>query len=166
MKEITDDIKPAFTPMIVKCSTKDAASNQIIPVVDTTSKPSDNLLSGTLFCSFNYMHEEYVKFDTNTMRVLGLNNSGEIILTKDNSSLVKSKGKYYIPANTAYLQASGLSGEYKLVSRDEYTGIHSIEAEAESTVKGTFTLAGVKVDDSKILSPGVYIKNGKKVVIK
>ena len=167
MKEITDDIKPAFTPMIVKCSTNDAASNQLIPVVDTTSNPSDNLLSGTLFCSFNYLHEEYVEFDTKTMRVLGLNNLGEVILTKDNSSLVNKKGKYYIPANTAYLYvAKGLSGEYKLVSRDEYTGIHSIEAEAESTVKGTFTLAGVEVDDSKTLLPGIYIKNGKKVVIK
>ena len=167
MKEITDDIKPASTPMIIKCSTNDAARNQIIPVVATTSKPGDNLLNGTFFCSFNYLHEEYVKFDTNNMRVLGLNDSGELVLTKDNSSLVKNMGKYYIPANTAYLyDAKGLSGEYKLVSRDEFTGIHSIEATSELATKGTFTLSGVKVDDSKTLSPGIYIKNGKKVVIK
>lgn len=167
MKEITDEIKPALTPMIIRCSTNDAASNQIIPVVETTSQPSDNLLKGTLFCSFNYLHEEYVKFDTNTMRVLGVNNSGELVLTKDNSSLIKKMSKYYIPANTAYLYvAKGLSGEYKLVSRDEYTGIQSIEATPESAAKGTFTLSGVKVDDSKKLSPGVYIKDGKKIVLK
>lgn len=167
LKEIKDEIKPAFTPLIIKCSTNDASNNQITPVVATTTAPSDNLLKGTLFCSFNYQHEKYVKFDESKMRVLGLNAAGDLILTADKSTLVERKNKYYIPANTAYLyNSNGLSGDYKLVSRDDYTGIQNIEADAKpNAAKGTFTLSGVKVDD-KNLHPGVYIRNGKKVVIK
>lgn len=77
-------------------------------------------------------------------------------------------GKYYIPKNTAYLyNASALSGDYKLVSREDYTGIKDIETKAQSKVsKGTYTLSGIPVDSNKVLRPGVYIKDGKKVVIR
>lgn len=168
LKKITDDIKPALTPMIIKCKTNDASKNQITPVVATTTAPSDNKLRGTLFCSFTYEHEKNVKFEKNTMRVLALNNAGELVFTTDNSSLTKDMGKYYIPKNTAYLyNASALSGDYKLVSREDYTGIKDIETKAQSKVsKGTYTLSGIPVDSNKVLRPGVYIKDGKKVVIR
>lgn len=168
LKEITDDIKPANTPMIIKCSTNDASKNQITPVVATTTAPTDNKLSGTLFCSFKYEHVKNIKFDDSKMRLLGLNSAGELIFTKDKSSLTVEKSKYYLPKNTAYLyDASGLSGEYKLVSRETYTGIRNIDAEATpSAAQGTYTLTGIRVDDTKPLRPGIYIQNGKKVVVK
>jgi hypothetical protein len=54
-----------------------------------------------------------------------------------------------------------------LVSRDTFSGISNIEANTqENAVKGTYTLSGVQVDDTKALRPGIYIKNGKKIVIK
>ena len=166
LKEITDDVKPAATPMIIKCSSNDAAQNMIIPVDAATTAPTDNKLSGTLFASSLRNHQVRVEYDKNTMRVLGKDASGNLIFTEAESSyLTKSK---YIPKNTAYLyDATGLTGDYVLVSRDTYSGISNIEANPQkSAVKGTFTLSGVPVDDNKALRPGIYIKNGQKVVIK
>ena len=166
LKEVTDEVKPAATPMIIKCSTNDAAQNKILPVDAATTAPTDNKLSGTYFASSLRNHVVRVEFDKNTMRVLGKDASGNLIFTEAESSyLTKSK---YIPKNTAYLyDASGLSGDYVLVSRGTYSGITNIEATPqESAVKGTFTLSGVQVDDNKALRPGIYIRNGQKIVIK
>lgn len=166
LKEVTDEVKPAATPMIIKCSSNDAAQNKILPVDAATTAPTDNKLSGTYFASSLRNHVVRVEFDKNTMRVLGKDASGNLIFTEAESSyLTKSK---YIPKNTAYLyDASGLSGDYKLVSRDTFTGISNIESNPQpAATKGTFTLSGVPVDDNKALRPGIYIKDGKKVVIK
>ena len=162
LKEVTDEVKPAATPLIIKCSSNDPAQNKIMPVDATTSAPTDNKLRGTLFASSLRNHIVRVEYDKNTMRVLGKDASGNLIFTQAESSyLTKSK---YIPKNTAYLyDASGLTGDYAL----ETSGISHIEVSPqESAVKGTFTLSGVQVDDNKALRPGIYIKDGKKVVIK
>ena len=166
LKEITDDVKPAATPMIIKCSSNDPAQNKITPVYAATTAPTGNKLNGTYFASSLRNHVVRIEFDKNKMRVLGKDASGNLIFTQaEESYLTKKK---YIPKNTAYLyNASGLTGDYVLVSRDTFSGISDIEANPqEKTVKGTFTLSGVPVDDSKALRPGIYIKNGKKVVIK
>ena len=166
LKEITDDVKPAATPMIIKCSSNDPAQNKITPVYAATTAPTGNKLNGTYFASSLRNHVVRIEFDKNKMRVLGKDASGNLIFTQaEESYLTKKK---YIPQNTAYLyNASGLTGDYVLVSRDTFSGISDIEANPqEKTVKGTFTLSGVPVDDSKALRPGIYIKNGKKVVIK
>ena len=59
---------------------------------------------------------------------------------------------------------SGLSGEFKYVSREDYTGIRNINADkkADDTI---YTLTGTRAN-SKNLRPGIYIQNGKKKVIK
>ena len=166
LKEITDEIKPAATPMIIKCSSNDAAQNKITPVYAETTAPTGNKLSGTFFASSLRNHVVRVEFDYNTMRVLGKDASGNLIFTQaEESYLTKNK---YIPKNTAYLyNVSGLTGDYVLVSRDTFSGISNIEANTqENAVKGTYTLSGVQVDDTKALRPGIYIKNGKKIVIK
>ena len=166
LKEITDEVKPAATPMIIKCSSSDATQNKILPVAAATTAPSDNKLSGTFFASSLRNHTVRVEFDKKTMRVLGKDASGNLIFTEAESSyLTKSK---YIPKNTAYLyDKSGLTGDYVLVSRDTFTGISNIKANPQpAAAKGTFTLSGVQVDDNKALRTGIYIKNGQKVVIK
>lgn len=169
LKEITDDVKPAATPMIIKCSSNDPAQNKITPVYAATTAPTGNKLNGTYFASTLKNHVVGVEYDKNKMRVLGKDASGNLIFTQAEDSYLTTKKNYkFIPKNTAYLyNASGLTGDYVLVSRDTFSGISDIEANPqEKTVKGTFTLSGVPVDDSKALRPGIYIKNGKKVVIK
>ena len=166
LKEITDEVKPAATPMIIKCSSNDAAQNKITPVIATTTAPTDNLLGGTYFASSLRKHIARVEFDSNKMRVLGNDVNGDLVFTTATEDYLTNKK--YIPKNTAWLNIpTGLTGDFKLVSRDTFAGISNIEVNAQSTgTKGIFTLSGVQVDETKTLRPGIYIKNGKKVIIK
>ena len=166
LKEITDEVKPAATPMIIKCSSNDAAQNKITPVIATTTAPTDNLLGGTYFASSLRKHIARVEFDSKKMRVLGNDANGDLIFTTATEDYLTNKK--YIPKNTAWLNIpTSLTGDFKLVSRDTYAGISNIEVNAQpNSTKGTFTLSGVQVDDTKALRPGIYIKNGKKVIIK
>ena len=164
LREITDDVKPAATPLLFKCSSNDPANNKVMPVTNATTAPEGNQMKGTYFASTEFKHEEYVEYNSKTMRVLGKNNAGELIFTTATTDDL-SEGKY-IPMNTCWLNVpNGLTGDFKLVSRSEFTGIKNIEANPQSTAaKGTYTLTGVRVDNPT--QPGIYIQNGKKVVIK
>lgn len=85
-------------------------------------------------------------------------------------------GKANNPINTAYLQVSAdfLTGSSQSVkgwtisfdlSDDEITGIMDVEVEnAKEVPQGYYTLQGVKID--KPLTKGIYIYNGKKIIIK
>jgi hypothetical protein len=166
LKEITDEVKSAATPMIIKCSSNDAAQNKITPVISTTTAPSDNLLGGTYFASSLTKHIARVEYDSNKMRVLGKDTNGDLIFTKATEAYLTKKK--YIPKNTAWLNVpAGLTGDFKLVDRESFTGISNIEMSRQKNAqKGTYTLTGVQVDDTKALRPGIYIKNRKKIIIK
>jgi hypothetical protein len=166
LKEITDEVKPAATPMIIKCSSNDAAQNKITPVISTTTAPSDNLLGGTYFASSLTKHIARVEYDSNKMRVLGKDTNGDLIFTKATEAYLTKKK--YIPKNTVWLNVpAGLTGDFKLVDRESFTGISNIEMSRQKNAqKGTYTLTGVQVDDTKALRPGIYIKNRKKIIIK
>ena len=164
LKEVTDAVKPAATPLLFKCSSNDPAKNKITPVTDATTAPADNQLGGTYYACNVDNHEVYVRYDSNTMRVLGKNDAGELaFVTATTDYLTKKK---YIPMNTCWLNVpAGSTGDFKFVSRDEFTGIRNINATEANDNKGTFTLTGVRVNEAT-LSPGIYIRNGKKVIIK
>jgi len=166
LKEITDEVKPAATPMIIKCSSNDAAQNKITPVISTTTAPSDNLLGGTYFASSLTKHIARVEYDSNKMRVLGKDTNGDLIFTKATEAYLTKKK--YIPKNTVWLNVpAGLTGDFKLVDRESFTGISNIEMSRQKNAqKGTYALTGVQVDDTKALRPGIYIKNRKKIIIK
>ena len=165
LKEIIDEVKPGATPLVFKCSSNDPANNKIQPVYTTTTAPTDNKLKGTYFACETNGHEKYVEYNKKTMRVLGVDAKKNLVLTTASDSYLANE--WLIPANTCYMEdTKGLSGDFKLVTRDEFTGISSIKASTKkNAVKGTFTLSGVQVDDTKALQPGIYIKDGKKVVI-
>ncbi len=166
LKEIIDEIKPAATPMIIKCSSDDAAQNKITPVSATTTAPTDNLLGGTYFASSLKKHIARVEYDSKTMRVLGKDTKGNLIFTTASEDYLTKK--MYIPKNTAWLNIpASLTGDFQLVSRDTYSGISNVKVNAtKNCPKGTYTITGIKVDETKPLHPGIYIKDGQKVVIK
>ena len=166
LKPIETEIIPASTPLVFKTNSNDPAQNKIIPVYETTSAPTDNYLSGTYFACRTRKHKVYVEFDASKMRVLGVDAEKNLILTADATGRLTEDGD--IPMNTCWLSVpEGLSGDFKRVDRDTYTAISNIKADTkENAQKGTFTLTGVQVDDSKALRPGIYIQNGKKVIIK
>ena len=166
MQEITDEVKPAATPLLFMCSSNDPANNKIMPVTDATTPADNNQMGGTYFASNVSGHKVNVRYNEDTMRVLGKNDAGELAFVKATSSYLTSKK--FIPMNTCWLNIpSGLSGEFKYVSRDDYTGIRDIKADnkAKSADDAIYTLTGTRAN-SKNLRPGIYIQNGKKKVIK
>lgn len=165
LKEITSEVKPASTPMVFKCSSDDPSMNKVIPVADITTAPTDNLLGGTLFASSIRKHIKRMEFDATTMRVLGTNSEGELIFTTATAEQLTDES--YIPMNTAWLNVpSGLSGDFKLVSRSDYTGIRNIDDPKENTNNAIYTLTGVRQNNTNSLRKGIYISNGKKIVIR
>jgi hypothetical protein len=166
LKEITSEVIPGATPLVFKCSSNDPAQNKIMPIYTSTTTPADNLLNGTYFASTINDHEEYIKYDKKTMRVLGKNDAGELVFTTAAESYLKKKK--YIPMNTCWLNIpENYTGDLKQVSRDDFTGIRNISADTKTNkADGTiYTLTGTKAN-AKTLRPGIYIKNGQKVVIK
>lgn len=166
LQEITDEVKPAATPLVFKCSSNDPAQNKITPVTDATTPADNNQMGGTYFARTSG-HKVNVRYNETTMRVLGKNEAGELaFVTATKDYLTKN---YYIPANTCWLNVpEGLTGDFKLVSREEYTtGIRNINADTKTNKADDviYTLTGTKANN-KALRPGIYIKSGKKIVIK
>lgn len=165
LQEITSEVIPAATPVIFMCSSNNPANNKVIPVTDATTAPASNLLSGTYFARTSG-HKVNVRYDEATMRVLGKNEAGELAFVKGTKANLTSS--HYIPANTCWLNIpQGTTGEFKVLSSGDYTGIRNINADTQTTkADGTiYTLTGTKAN-AKALRPGLYIKDGKKVVIK
>ena len=162
MKEIETDVIPACIPVIIKCSSANPQDNKIEPVIGGYDFDHFNYLRG-VYCSIYVAgHHNVTRFDDITMRILGLNNKGELafIAYPSDDRLYKSK---YLMANKAYLYVN--SSDADVMTLNGSTAINSIKAEAD-TKTGIYTLTGVRLPDGVTPRAGIYVKNGKKVIIK
>lgn len=165
LKEWTGSTVPAAMPVIIRCSSDDPEDNIInpLPMSDNVSEAkygSDHHLYGRYFDNTDTGHENYKAYDSNTMRVIGVE-SGELVFTKASSDYL-TEGKY-MPHNKAWLEVpSGAKGT--LVSGT--SGIASTVSETTTADDALYTLTGVKLPKNVTPKAGIYIKNGKKVVIK
>lgn len=183
IKELTGTI-PAKTPVLIECSSTDISKNQITPVLNSDAVPSDNLAMGVYFCLGDRWSAHYnsTKFDPSTMRVLSLNTYGNLAVSTSTQNLRTvmieprgADGKHLtvtaIPANSWYIPVSSSApSELKLVTAEQYaTGIKDITVKPAS-LYNVYTLEGVQIKKNATsisdLHPGIYIINGKKVVIK
>lgn len=161
LKEVTDDVIAATMPVIVKCNSDNPADNKITPVYGGGQEPGDNMLYG-VYCSLTNVSKHFNAklFDPSSMRCIGTD-GGKLAFVKNPSNLVDGK---YLPANKAYLEVEGAED---VLTQDGQTAIVNIKAEEKSNApEGTFTLTGIRIPDGVTPKAGVYIKNGKKVVIK
>ena len=183
IKELTGTI-PAKTPVLIECSSTDISKNQITPVLNSVAVPSDNVAKGVYFCLGDRWSAHYnsTKFDPSTMRVLSLNTYGNLAVSTSTQNLktvmIEPKGadgKHLtitaIPANSWYIPVSSSApSELKLVTAEQYaTGIKDITVKPAS-LYNVYTLEGVQIKKNATsisdLHQGIYIINGKKVVIK
>lgn len=133
-----------------------------------------------------------LEFNKNSMRIIGLvdiqrdNSNGQIISSKlglvaeANESLYcngQALNKGYIPANKVYLSisssdAAATANGITLLKPDEYAiaaSITKVMSEDKSAKEGVYTLTGAKVRDTNStenLQSGIYIINGKKLIVK
>lgn len=183
IKELAGTI-PANTPVLIECSSTDISKNQITPVLNSDAVPSDNLAIGVYFCLGDRWSAHYnsTKFDPATMRVLSLNTYGNLAVSTSTQNLKTvmieprgADGKHLtvtaIPANSWYIPVSSSApSELKLVTAEQYaTGIKDITVKPAS-LYNVYTLEGVQIKKNATsisdLHQGIYIINGKKVVIK
>lgn len=183
IKELTGTI-PAKTPVLIECSSTDISKNQITPGLSSVAVPSDNVAKGVYFCLGDRWSAHYnsTKFDPSTMRVLSLNTYGNLAVSTSTQNLktvmIEPKGadgKHLtitaIPANSWYIPVSSSApSELKLVTAEQYaTGIKDITVKPAS-LYNVYTLEGVQIKKNAAsisdLHQGIYIINGKKVVIK
>lgn len=177
MIEIEEEIIPAGTPIILECLSQDPADNKLTLLTNQPSAIQDNLLKGQYFSYVmrdrqgNEVNTDLanqlrnvISYDAETMRVLGEVN-GKL-------GFIKTDDLIYLPANKAYLPVSSTSiDNIELVDSDTFaTNIGVIMNTSKPMLQqGVFTLTGVRLrSDSSIdgLPNGLYLINGKKVVIK
>lgn len=118
IQEISGGV-PSSVPVLVKCSSNQAASNKLNVGASASGSASGNLLKGVYFCNdvpqtALYNHRNVVDYDAATMRVLGTAPDGSL-------AFIKADNLNYIPANTAYIQVSASAPPVlKVYSQTEY----------------------------------------------
>ena len=160
LKEFEGETIPATMAVIIKCNSENPEDNKILPVTNGGAEPSDNMLRG-VYCSLTLKkHFNAKMYDPTEMRVLGTSGDKLAFVKASADELVEGK---YLQANKAYLPIDGAAD----VMTEDGTGIVTIKAEEKnSAAEGIYTLTGVRLPDGVTPKAGVYIKDGKKVVIK
>ena len=153
MKEMGSEI-PAKTPVLIRLNGGSPSDNRITLLNSSSaSAPSDNKMYGTWYSSnLGGRHQDWnVKCESKN-RVLG----------KSGGRLAFVRGSGVIEHNRGYIDASSNADDAIIESTD---GISSID-KSDNYEKGIYTLTGQKVPEGKTPRPGIYIKDGQKVVIK
>ena len=156
MTEISDGIVPANTGVILYKDV-DAATTIAVPVTTTDATITDNELVGT------------------TVRTLVAKQSGDnfnYILQNGQDGIVfnmATESGAYMPANRAYLSTAydaSDNGARLMVVFDEgdTTGIDTVNSEKVTANSVAYNLQGRRVVNPK--KGGLYIVNGKKIVVK
>ena len=98
-----------------------------------------------------------------TLLATGQPSKGDYLLAKDGSSFVLCDGTGTLAATKAYLPASAISSGAKIINIafGESTGISEVKkSEADGAI---YNLSGMRVSKTQ---KGVYIMNGRKVIVK
>lgn len=170
LKEITSKKVPAHVPVIIECASDDYSKNIIRPTSKDGAKDASaklgNKLGGVYFDRGDNTHDSGTSYNATTMRVIGIDDNKNLIFrkaTNDDLTVYEDKGKYYLPHNKAYLGVSSSAADVLHVKGS--SGIETISTEVAPVKEGTYTLSGQRVADEPT-RPGIYIRNGKKIIIK
>ena len=136
----------ANTGLVIKGETTD------IPVVATGDAQNDNLMKP---CDGSWT--TLSKSDTGTNYVLSVQNSVAVFAPIGEESATLRAGSAYL-----YVPTSGGARALNIVFDEDATGIASVKSESNA-VNGYYNLAGQRIAQP---TKGLYIVNGKKVVIK
>ena len=165
------DVVPAQTAVVLECNSTNPADNQLLPTGDEDPEQSNNRLCGTFFGEaingltvkdgagndYNVTNDNIRAFNINTA-----DSRNPIGFYKVKSNVTNIPGnKAFLVLTNAEAQAKGFVLEFE---DGGTTGIETIENSKYSTEDGVYyDLQGRRVENP---TRGVYIVNGKKVVIK
>jgi len=158
VQEITGDI-PAATAVIIECSSNNPANNKILPVESDPTLGCDNKLFGT-YCdrvSVRFTNAQF--YYPNYMRTIGTS-GGKLAFRKATAADLTQS--YYLKANKAYLMVDPSNAADVLV----VGGTDIREIENETTVNDRWYSLDGRELQGQPTRKGIYINNGKKVVVK
>lgn len=162
MNQIEGDVIPGGTPVIIKCNSANIEDNKIEPVIGGYTFDHTNWLGG-VYCSISVAkHRNMTLFDKITMRLLGLSENGELAFVSEAPAGRLYKDQYLM-ANRAYLKVN--AGDADVMTHGGYSAIDKVKSDDKEST-GLYTLTGVHIPDGVTPRAGIYIKNGKKVIIK
>ncbi len=172
MKQIESDVIPANTPVIIRCNSANPQENKIEPVVGGYTLDEVNWLAG-VYCSLYVAGHHNVKpFDRLTMRILGLTDNGELAFIANPAidrlykGYIENNRVYgYLMANKAYLKVNANDAEVMTLGGYTPGAINGTKTDSKA-ITGIYTLTGIRLPDGVNPSAGIYVKNGKKVIIK
>lgn len=163
IKEVSG-VVPSTTPLLIRCGSASPAGNKLTLSSTSPAVPGGNQLKGNYYMYLDTGRKpvnNVLDYNPSTMRMLGTDADGK-------PAFVVSDIKY-VPANKCYLPVSSSApATLKIVTEDEYlAGVETITIDGKVVKKGVYTLSGLRVGDTpEGLSKGVYIFNGRKVVVK
>ena len=168
LERINEDVIPAGNPVVIRCNSPNPQDNKIEPVVGDYSFTGNNKLGG-VYCALSEVakHFNATEYNPSTMRVLGLNDTGELSFVKANPENLYND--IYLRANKAYLNVNSTDAEVlSLVSNNKcakptisyYNGMISFSCETEGvefhyTISNTNSSTGI--GNSVNFSPTVNI---------
>ena len=164
MERVEGDIVPAGTAAIIRCNSADIRDNKIEPVIGGYTFDYPNWLGG-VYCSLSVAkHRNTTPYDQITMRLLGTSDNGELAFVKNVPAERLYKGQYLM-ANKAYLKVN--SGDADVMTLGGYTpeAISSVKTDDKAST-AIYTLTGVRIPNGVTPKAGIYVKNGKKIIIR
>lgn len=158
IKEVTGNV-PAEAPVLFRCGAATPSGNKLTLLASNSGDLSGtNYLQGNYYCNnVEGVHKNVKVYNKNTMRMLGTTADGKPAFVKSDIQ--------YLPANKCYLAVSSSAPDVlQIVTEEEYaTGINELEAPATEEPRVIYDLQGRRIATP---SKGLYIVNGKKMVIK
>ena len=152
---VTDEVIPAFTPVVLQLNGEDVASNKLTLVYDDVTGQYEGNTLRLPTDSLGFMLGFTLDQPSQRHFTLGIANGKPALKVTSQTVFSPNEPYYYLPD---YLVGELTSGY--LILADEVSGIeeHAVVAEDDNTV---YDLQGRKVDNP---TKGIYIINGKKVV--
>ena len=168
MERIDQDVIPAGAPVIIRCNSSNIEDNIIEPVLGGyTEYPDWNWLKG-VYCSIDVTrHKNVTLYDRITMRILGLSDEGELAFVANppiERLYITRKDEKCLMANKAYLEVDANADDVMTLGGYIPGTINSVKS--DSTSSAIYTLMGVRLPNGVTPRAGIYVKNGKKVIIK
>ena len=157
------NIVPSKVPVVIACAGQNADANKVTPLAKSDVSAGDNKLDGVIFCypvivggkkKRSNPAWNAIDYDPATMRLLRETDGKLCFNTVSDVE--------FLPANRAYLPVN--AGSAASIPTDGTTAIQGVKNTAK-VQQGTFTLNGVRLPDNVKPQKGIYIQDGKKIVI-
>lgn len=157
-----NDIIPAQTPIVLECETTASASNRLLPLANTMPAPTNNILKAVFFDEAKNTIETAGK----TVRVFNINPKPAV---RNPLGFYRYSGTI-IKGNRAFLLVDANASGSKLDGYDmeEEGTVDGIDEVTTATVETATNAVYYDLQGRRVDHPvrGIYIVNGKKVIIK